>query len=78
MQNNVGSACAVTAAFVLWAGGLSLQRSNFSMDGVLFTNNSAYYGGSLFVGANLTSSIALRKLTFANDDTGIRGESSIP
>ena len=56
-----------------FGGGMFIQRNNFSLDGVMFTENAAGLGGSLFVAANLSSGASMRNLVFANDDRAIRG-----
>lgn len=55
------------------AGGVFIRRSNYSLDGVMFTANAAGLGGGLFVAANLTANASMRNLVFANDDRAIRG-----
>lgn len=55
------------------AGGIFIRRSNYSLDGVMFTANAAGLGGGLFVAANLSSNVSMRNLVFANDDRAIRG-----
>jgi len=55
------------------AGGVYIQQSNFTLQDLMFTGNSANLGGSLFVAANLTNSAHLSRLTFANDDNAVRG-----
>lgn len=58
----------------LSAGGVFIQTNNFSLEGIMFTNNGANLGGSLFVAANLTTRASLSHLMFANDDRAVRGE----
>jgi hypothetical protein len=55
------------------AGGIFIRRSNYSLDGVMFTANAAGLGGGLFVAANLSTNASMRNLVFANDDRAIRG-----
>ena len=56
------SACRLADNVAIWTvngsadavgGGLFLGRSNFSVVGVAFEGNSAYYGGGLFVSADM-------------------------
>lgn len=54
-----------------------MDRSNFTVADVNFAHNSAYYGGSTFITANLSDDVTLQRLQFASADFAKRGASSL-
>ncbi len=59
----------------LGAGGLALLRNGFTLVNMSLSNNVGFFGGGLFLGANLTTGASLSNIAFENN-TAILGETS--
>ena len=55
-------------------GGLYLGTNNFDILGMALSNNSAFYGGSLYIAANLGSNATLSGLSFDALNIATRGD----
>lgn len=53
-----------------------MGRNNFSLVDATFTNNSAYYGGSLFITADVSTGVVMQRLDFSAADFATRGNLS--
>ena len=57
----------------LWnAGGLALLRNQFTLVNTSLSNNVGFFGGGVFVGANLSTGTSLSNLLYINN-TAILG-----
>jgi len=51
----------------LYAGGLTILHNNFDVENLMLQGNSAYYGGAVFVSADLSFNATFSNLTFSNN-----------
>lgn len=51
-----------------------MGRNNFSLVDATFSNNAAYYGGSLFITADVSTGVVMQQLNFSASDFATRGE----
>lgn len=49
------------------AGGLTILHNNFDVEHLVMEGNSAYYGGAIFVSADLSNDATFSNLTFTNN-----------
>ena len=68
---------AVMLTLLFPTGGLYLGTNNFDISDMALSNNSAFYGGSLYIAANLASNAALSGLSFDALNTAMRGDAFI-
>lgn len=54
-------------------GGAFIGRSNFTMKGVAFDNNAAYYGGGMFLSADLSPSVSAFKDIVLDGNSAVLG-----
>ena len=51
----------------LYTGGLTILHNNFDIENLILQGNSAYYGGAVFVSADLSVNATFSNLTFSNN-----------
>ena len=54
-----------------YAGGVILLQSNFNLEAVVFGDNSAYFGGAIFISADLATNAILDSITFTSNTAAL-------
>ena len=52
-------------------GGVILLQSNFNLEAVVFGDNSAYFGGAIFISADLATNANLDSINFTSNTAAL-------